>query len=57
MKDGLETLCFIGVLLLLPAGIFAPIYELFILDKSIVPNWLYNGVIIVGLVGMCTILI
>ena len=52
MKDGLEKLCFIGVLLLLPAGIFAPIYELFILDKSIVPNWLYNGVIAVGLVGM-----
>ena len=57
MKDGLEKLYIIGVLLLLPAGIFAPIYELFIWDKSIVPDWLYNGVILVGLVGMCLIAI
>ena len=57
MENIFEKFSIIGILLLIPAGIFAPIYELFIWDKSIVPDWLYNGVILVGLAGMCLIAI
>ena len=35
---------------------FAIIYELFIWDKSIVPDWLFNTNLAVGLVGVLLIL-
>ena len=56
MKKLTEILCIIGICLVSPTGIFAIIYELFIWDKSIVPDWLFNTNLAVGLVGVLLIL-
>ena len=56
MRKLTEILCIIGVSLVAPSGIFAVIYELFIWDKSIVPDWLFNTTLAVGLVGALLIL-
>ena len=56
MKKLTEILCIIGVCLVAPSGIFAIIYELFIWDKSIVPDWLFNTTLAVGAVGVLLIL-
>ena len=56
MKKLTEILCIIGICLVSPTGIFVIIYELFIWDKSIVPDWLFNTNLAVGLVGVLLIL-
>ena len=56
MKKLTEILCIIGIYLVAPTGIFAIIYELFIWDKSIVPDWLFNTTLAIGAVGVLLIL-
>ena len=56
MKKITEILCIIGVCLVFPAGLFGVIYELFIWNKSIVPNWLFNTVMIMGTIGILCII-
>ena len=56
MKKLTEILCIIGICLVSPTGIFAIIYELFIWDKSIVPDWLFNTTLAIGAVGVLLIL-
>ena len=56
MKKITEILFAIGMCLVLPAGIFGVIYELFIWNKSIIPDWLFNMVIIIGTIGFLCII-
>ena len=56
MKKLIKILCIIGLCLVTPTGVFAIIYELFIWDKSIVPDWLFNTTLVVGSVGFLLIL-
>ena len=56
MKKTTEILFAIGMCLVLPAGVFGVIYELFLWNKSIIPNWLFNIVIIMGTIGFLCII-
>ena len=56
MKKLIDILFWIGICLVAPSGIFAIIYELFIWDKSIVPDWLFNTSLAVGTVGVLLII-
>ncbi len=56
MKKITEILFAIGMCLVLPAGIFGVVYELFIWNKSIIPSWLFNTVMIVGTIGILCII-
>ena len=56
MKKLIDILFGIGICLVIPSGIFAIIYELFIWDKSIVPDWLFNTSLTVGAVGILLII-
>lgn len=56
MKKITEILFAIGMCLVLPAGIFGVIYELFIWNKSIIPDWLFNMIVIIGTIGFLCII-
>lgn len=56
MKKLIDILFGIGICLVIPSGIFSIIYELFIWDKSIVPDWLFNTSLAVGAVGILLII-
>ena len=56
MRKITEILFAIGMCLVLPAGIFGVVYELFIWNKSIIPSWLFNTVMIVGTIGILCII-
>ena len=56
MKKTTDILFTIGMCLIVPTGIFGVIYELFIWNKSIIPDWLFNMVIIVGTIGILCII-
>ena len=56
MKKTTEILFAIGMCLVLSAGIFGVVYELFIWNKSIIPSWLFNTVMIVGTIGILCII-
>ena len=52
MKKLMDILLCIGICLVIPSGILAVIYEIFIWDKSIFPDWLYNTMLTTGLIGV-----
>ena len=56
VKKITDILFTIGMCLVLPAGIFGVVYELFIWNKSIIPSWLFNTVMIAGTIGILCII-
>ena len=57
MKKLIDILFGIGICLVIPSGILAVIYEIFIWDKSTFPDWLYNTMLISGSIGVAFIVV
>ena len=53
----LNTLFIVSLILLIPCAIFGFIYDVFIWDKSLIPNGIYNLFWVVGYIALFGMLI
>ena len=47
----------VSLLILCLCGAFGVIYDLFIWDKSVVPDWLFNLVFIIGIISLAVLIV
>lgn len=47
----------VSLLILCLCGAFGVIYDFFIWDKSVVPDWLFNLVFIIGIISLAVLIV